>query len=249
MFLKPFCMSATLFFELFSLTSTHLFTFFTFFLKAFFNFLSFLQLCYFAKFFFSLKPFFSLLQTEFASAAFTAAELLLELDRLLREVMLRDWDDADETLSTSRSALVVPPLVLAEASITSQGVVSNQSFTFYFDETLSWCWISSLGSPLGKRRSGSFDSLSPLDARLTFRRKHVEAIRFNLCSLEPCWGTAYNFLRYGTALSFIASSLCKESATWLFKRAAFDYLNNLAVYNLWFIKARANRAYLEPIQI
>ena len=78
--------------------------------KLFFSFLSFLQLCFFAKFFFSLKSFFSLLQTEFASAAFTVAELLLELDRLLREVMLRDWDDADETLSTSRSALVVPHL-------------------------------------------------------------------------------------------------------------------------------------------
>ena len=44
----------------------------------------------------------------FASAAFIVAELRLELDQLLREVMLRDWDDADDTLSTSSSALIVP---------------------------------------------------------------------------------------------------------------------------------------------
>jgi len=31
----------------------------------------------------------------------------------------------------------------------------------------------------------------------------VEAIRCNLCSLKPCWRTAYNFLRYGTASRFV----------------------------------------------
>jgi len=77
----------------------------------------------------------------------------------------------------------------------------------------------------GKRRLGSFDSRYPSDSRLTFRQKHVEAIRCNLCSLKLCWGTAYNFLRYGRALNFVTSSRCKENSVWPIRRAAFDYLN------------------------
>jgi len=38
---------------------------------------------------------------------------------------------------------------------------------------------------------------------LTLRQKHVGAIRCNLCSLKPCWATASNFLRYGTASNFV----------------------------------------------